>query len=157
MEPVNYFWNEQTWASVQSCSVISNSLRPHGLQHTRLSCPSPSLGVCTNSYLLSQWCYLTISSSTALFSFCLHSFPASGLFPMKRSLHIRWPKYWSFSISPSSEYSRLISFRIGLNSLLSKGFSRVFSNTIVQKHQFFGAQPSLQSKYQIHTQLLEKP
>ena len=97
---------------------MSDSLQPHGLQHTRLSCPSPSLRVCTNSYLLSQWCYLTISFSTALFSFCLHSFSTSGFFPMKRPLHIRWPKYCSFSISPSSEYSGLISFRIDSFDLL---------------------------------------
>ena len=94
-----------------SRSVMSDSLRPHGLQHARLPCPPVSPGVCSNSCALSWWCCLTISSSVTLFSFCLQSFPASGSFPM--SWLIRWPKYWSFSfsISPSNEYSGLISFR----------------------------------------------
>ena len=98
-----------------SCSVTSNSLGPHGLRHAKLSCPSLSPGVCSNSCSLSQWCYLTISSSATPFSLCLQSFPASGSFPMScLKLRIRWPKYWtfSFSISPSDEYSGLISFRI---------------------------------------------
>ena len=83
-------------------------------------------------------------------------FPSIGVFSTESVLHIRWPKYWSFSfsISPSNEYSGLISFRI---SLQSKGLSRVFSNTTVQKHQFFGAQLSLWSNSHIHTWLLEKP
>ena len=117
-----------------------------------------SPGACSNSYPLSQWCHPTTSSSVIPFSSCLQSFPASGSFPM--SQHIRWPKYWSFgfSISPSSEYSVLISLGLtGLISLQSKGLSRVFSNTTVQKHQFFGAQPSLWSNAHIHTWLLEKP
>ena len=86
-----------------------NSLRPHGLQHTRLLCPLPSPRVCSNSCPLSQWCHPTILSSVVSFSSCLHFFLASGSFPMKR-----WPKYqsFSFSISPSNEYSVLISFRI---------------------------------------------
>ena len=70
-----------------------------------------SIGVCSNSCLLSQWCYLTISSSAALF-FCLQSFPASWFFSSESVLHIRWPKYWSFSISPSNEYSGMISLRL---------------------------------------------
>ena len=81
-------------------------------------------------------------------------FPSIRVFSSESSLHIRWPKYWSFSfsISPSSEYSGLISFRMtGLISLQFKGPSRVFSNTTVQKHQFFGAQPSLWSNSHIHT------
>ena len=108
-------------------SVVSHSSRPHGLQHARLPCPSLSPGVCSNSSSLSWWCYLTMSSSVTPFSFGLHSLPASGSFPMNEAtLHIRWPKYWSFrfSISPSNEYSGLISFRVtGLISLLSKGLS----------------------------------
>ena len=90
---------------------MSYSLRPHGLQHTRLPCPSPSPGACSNSCPLSQWCHPTILSSVVPFS-CLQSFPASVPFLMNQLF--RWPKYWSFSfnISPSNEYSGLISFRI---------------------------------------------
>ena len=95
--------------------MLSNSVQPHGLQHARLSCPL-SPGVCTSSYPLSWWCYLTISSFAAPFSFHLLSFPASGSFLMKLALLIRWPKCrrfsFSFSISPSNAYSGLISFRI---------------------------------------------
>ena len=87
-------------------------------------------------------------------------FPSIRVFSSESVLHIRWPKHWSFSfsISPSNEHSGLISFRIDcLLSLLSKGFSRVFSNTTVPKHQFFSAQLSLYSNSHIHTWLLEKP
>ena len=83
-----------------------DSLQPHRLQHTRLLCPLVFPGVWPSSCPLSLWCLPSISSSAMLFSFCLQSFPASGSFPIK------WPKYWSFSISPSNEYSELISFRI---------------------------------------------
>ena len=86
-------------------------------------------------------------------------FPSIRVFPNKSVLHIRWPKYWSFSfsISPSNEYSGLISFRTDwLISLLSKWLSRVFSNTTIQKHQFFSAQLSLWFNSHIHTWLLEK-
>ena len=86
--------------------------------------------------------------------------PSMSVFPKKSVLYIRWPKYWSFifSISPSSEYSGLMSFRMnGWISLQSKGLSRVFSNTTVQKHQFFSAQLSLWSNSHIHAWLLEKP
>ena len=99
--------------SVQfSHSVVSDSLWPHGQQHARPPCPSPTPGVYSNSCPLSRWCQTTISSSIVPFS-RLQSFPASGSFPMS-VLHIRWPKYWSFSfsISPSSGYSGLISFRM---------------------------------------------
>ena len=99
--------------SVQfSCSVMSDSLWPHGLQHSRLPCLWAP-GACSNSCPLSWWCHPTISSSTVPFSSCLQSFPASGVFSNESVLHIRWLKYWnfSFSISPSNEYSGLISFR----------------------------------------------
>ena len=80
------------------------------------------------------------------------TFPSFRVFCNESALHIRWPKYWSFSISPSNEYSGLISFTIDwLDSLQSKGFSRVFSNTTVQKYQFFSTQPSLWSNSHIHT------
>ena len=93
---------------------MSYSLWPCGLQHARPPCPSLSPGVCSSSCPLSQWCYLTVSSSAALFSFCLQYFPAWGSFPMSWALCIRWPKYWSFSfsISPSNDYSGLISLKI---------------------------------------------
>ena len=107
-------------SSVQfSCSVISDSLRSHGLQHTRPPCPSPAPGACSNSSPLSRWCHPTISSSVVHFS-CLQSFPASGSFSSESVVHIRWPKYWSFSFSPSNEYSGLISFRSGLFDLTQK-------------------------------------
>ena len=108
--------------SVQfSCSVVSNSLQCHGLQHARLPCPSPTPGACSNSSPLSLWCYChpTISPSVFLFS-CIQSFPASGqIFSSESVLCIRWTKYWSFSISPSNEYSRLISFKIDWLDLLA--------------------------------------
>ena len=97
--------------SVQfSCSVMSNSLQPHGLQHARPPCPSPTPGVRPNPCPLSQWCHPTISSSVAPFSYRLQCFSASGSFHV--SLCIRWPKDWSFSFSigPSNEHSGLISF-----------------------------------------------
>ena len=110
---------------VQSLTVplwlfMSNSLQPQGLQHTRLPCPSPSPGVRSDSCPLSRWCHQTISSSVTPFSCCLQSFPASESFP-ESALHIWWPNYWdfSFSISPSNEYSRLISFRIDWFNLLA--------------------------------------
>ena len=97
-----------------------NSLQPSGLQYARLTCSSLSPGVCSNSSPLSWWCHPTISSSVVLFS-CLRSFPASGFFSSDSALHIRWPKYQrlSFSISPSNEYSRVISFRIDSFDLLA--------------------------------------
>ena len=99
-----------------SCSVMSNSLWPHGLQHARLLCPSPTPEAYSNSC---WWCYPTISSSIVPFSSCLQCFPAS-VFPNESVLCIRWPRYWSFSfsISPPSEHSRQISFRIDWLDLL---------------------------------------
>ena len=97
---------------VFSCSVISDSLWPHGPQHTRLSCLSPSPGACSNSCPLNRWCHPTILFSAVPFFSCLQSFPASGFFSNELALCIRGPKYWSFNISPSNEYSGLICFRI---------------------------------------------
>ena len=144
-------------SSVQfSNSVGSNSLWPHGLQHTKFPCPLPTLRAYSNSCPLSWWCHPTISSSVFPFSSCPQYFPASRSSPIS-GLCIRWPKSWSFSISPSKEYLELISLRMtGVISLLSKRFSRVFSSTTVQKHQFFGAQPSLWANSHIRTWLLEK-
>ena len=109
------------------CSVAKAcpTLWSRSLQHTRLSCPSLSPGVCSSSCPLSQWYYLTISSSATLFSFWIQSFPASGSFPVSHfqwscpALSIRWPKYWSFSFSPFNEYSGLISFKTDWFDLLA--------------------------------------
>ena len=135
--------------SVQfSCSVVSDSLRPHGLQHTRPPCPSPTPGVYPNSCPLSWWCHPTISSSVIPFSSCLQSFPASGSFQMSQLFtsggqSIRVSASTSVLPMNIQDWSPLgWTDRI---SLQSKGLSRVFPNTIVQKHQFFGAQLSLQS------------
>ena len=99
---------------------MSNSLWPPGLQHTNLAYPSPPPGIYSNSCPLSQWCHSTISSSVAPFSSCLQSFLPQGLFQWVNS-SLTWSKYWSFSfsISPSNEYSGLISFRIGWFDLLA--------------------------------------
>ena len=95
------------------------TLWPHGLQHTRLPCPSLSPRAFPSSHPLSRWCPPTISSSVSLFSFCLQSFQASGSFSNELAVHIRWPKYWIFTISPSNEYSGLLSFRIDWFDLLA--------------------------------------
>ena len=126
---------------------MSDSLRPHALQHARLPFPSPTPRVYSNSCPLSRWCHPTISS------FVAPSPPALSLFQHQvfssvLALRIRWPKYrsFSFSISPSNEYSWLISLRINWFDLFAvQGFSRVFSNTTIQKHQFFGTQSSFHS------------
>ena len=98
---------------------MSDSLWPCGLQHVRLPCPSLSLGACSNSCPLSRWCHPTISSSVIPFS-CLQSFPASGTFSMSRSLHqVAKVLSFSFSISPSNEYSGLMSFRMDWFNLLA--------------------------------------
>ena len=88
-----------------SRSVVSDSLQPHGLQHTRPPCPSPTPGACSNSCPLSRWYHPSISSFVVPFSSCLQSFPASGFFSNESALCIRWIMYWSFSLSPSNEYS----------------------------------------------------
>ena len=104
-----------------SCSVVSGSLRPGGLQHARLPCPSLSPRVCSNSCPLSRCCHPIISSSVAPFCSCSQSFPASRSFPIESVLRMRWPKCWSFSfsISPFNEYSGLISFTIDWFDLLA--------------------------------------
>ena len=99
--------------SVQfSHSSVSDSLQSHGLQHARPPCPSSTPRVYSNSHALSWWCHSTISSSVVPFLFPPSIFPSVRVFSNESVLHIRWPKYWSFSISPSNEYSGLISFRI---------------------------------------------
>ena len=147
--------------SVQfSCSVVSNSLQPHESQHSRPPCPSPTTRVHSVSRPSSQWCHPAISSSVVPFSSCPQSLPASKSFPMSQffawggqstgvSALASFPPKKSQGWSPS-EWT-------GWISLQSKRLSRVFSNTTVQKHQFFGAQPSSQSNSHIHTWPLEKP
>ena len=143
-----------------SHSVVSDSLLPHGLQHTRLPCPSPSPRACWNLRPLSQWCHPTISFSVVPFSSCLQSFPASGCFLMSRLF-----SSGGQSIGASTSTSVLLMnfqdwFPLGLTGLISlqsKGLSNVFSSTTAQKHQFFGIQPSIWSNSHIHTWLLEKP
>ena len=135
------------YQSVQfSHSVVSNSLRPRGLQHARPPCPSPTPGACSDSGPLSWWCHPTISSSVIPIFSCLQSFPTSGSFPLSQ-LFISGGQ--SIGVSASAPVLPMIIqdwFPLGwtaLISLLSKGPSRVFSNTTILKHQFFGAQPSL--------------
>ena len=128
-----------------SHSVMSDSLRPHALHHTRLPYSLPSPGACSNSCPSSWWCHPTISSSVVPSSLAFNLLQHQGLYQRVSSLR-QVAKYWSFSfsISPSNEYSGLISFRIDWwISLQSKGLLKIFSNTTVQKHQFFGAQLSL--------------
>ena len=143
-----------------SCSVLSDYLQPHELQHTRPLWPSPTPGVYPNSCPLSQWCHLTISCSVIPFSFCLQSFPTSGSFP-KSQLFTAGGQNIGLSASTSvfplntQEWSPL-GWTAHI-SLQSKGPSRVFSSTTVQKHQFFGTQLSSQSNSHIHTWPLEKP
>ena len=108
--------------SVQLCSsVMSDSLRPHGLQHTKPPCPSPTPKAYSNSCPLSCCCNPTISSSVVPFSSCPPILPSISVFSNESLPHIRWPKYWSFSfnISPSNEYSRLVSFRMDWLDLLA--------------------------------------
>ena len=133
------------FSSVQfSHSVLSDSLRYHGLKHTRLPCPSPNTRACSNSCPSSRWCYPTISSSVIPFSSCPQSFPASGSFTVNQLFISRGQNIRaSASALPMNIQDWFPLGLTGLVSLQSKGLSRVFSNTAVQKHQFFGAQLSL--------------
>ena len=146
--------------SVQfSLSVMSDSLRPHELQHARPPCPSPTRGVHPNPCPLSQWGHPTISSSVVPFSSCPQSFPASGFFQMSQlasgDQSIRVSTSTSGPPMNTQDWSPLR--WTGWISLQSKGLSGVFSNTTIQKHQFFGAQLSSPSNSHIHTWPLEKP
>jgi len=149
------------FGSVQfSHSVVSDSLWPHESQHARPPCPLPTPGHHSNSRPSSRWCHPAISSSVIPFASCPQSLPASESFPVSQLFA------WG---GQSTGASALVSFLpkntqgwsplewTGWISLQSKGPSRVFSNTTVQKHQFFGAQPSSQSNSHIHTWPLEKP
>ena len=129
-----------------SCSVMSDSLWPRGLQHARLPCSSLSPRACLNSCPLSQWCHPTISSFVTLFSSCLQSFPASGVFPVSWFFTSGGQSIGaSASVLPMNIQDWCPLGLTGLISFQSKGLSRVFSNTTAQEHQFFGTQPSLWS------------
>ena len=145
------------FSSVQPLSCV----RPHGLQHTRLPCPSPTPRACSNSWPSSWWCHPTSDSLSVIpFSSCIQSFPASGSFPMSQFFASGGQ---SISVSASSSVLSMNIqdwFPLGWTCWItfhSKGLSRVFSNTTVETHQFFSAQPSSQSNSHIHTWLLEKP
>ena len=133
-----------------SLSTVSDSLWLHGLQHTRPPCPSPSPGACSNSCPLSWWCQPTISSSVVPFSSCLQSFPASGSFLMSQ-LFASGGQNIAASASASILPMNIQDwFPLGCTGWItsqSKGLSRVFSNTLVQKHQFFGTQPSFMVQF----------
>ena len=138
---------------------MSHSLRPHGLQQPRHPCPSTTPRACSNSFPFSWWCHPTISSSLTPFSSRLQSFPASGSFPMTllftsggQSIRVSALA----SVLPMNIQDWFPLELTGLISLQPKGLSRVFSNTTVQKHQFFSTQLSLWSNSHIHTWLLEK-
>ena len=150
-----------------SRSAVSDSLQPHASQHARPPCPSPSPGVHPDSRPSSQWCHPAISSSVVPFS-CPQSLPPSGSFSMSQltekvgHLNFAWGGQSIgvsalASVPPKNTQDWSPLGWTGWISLQSKGLSRVFSNTTVQKHQFFGAQLSSQSNSHIHTWLLEKP
>ena len=160
MDPFQCAFN-LTFSSVNfSGSVLSDYLRPHESQHARPPCPSPIPGVYSNSCPSSQWCHPAISFSVIPFSSCPQSLPASGSFPMSQLFP--WGGQ-SIGISASASVLPMNTqdwFPLGWTGwifLQFKGLSRVFSNTTVQKHQFFGPQLSSQSNSHIHTWPLEKP
>ena len=161
LEILGIEWGSVLFSSVQfSCSVVSNSLRPHELQHTRPPCPSPTPRVYPNSCPLSRWCHPAISSSVIPFCSCPQSIPASESFPMSQLF--TWGGQSTgvlalASVLPMNTQDWSPLGWTGWISLQSKGLSRVFSNTTVQKHQFFDAQPSSWSNSHIHTWPLEKP
>ena len=140
-------------------SVVSDSLRPHESQHARPPCPTPTPGVHWDSRPSSQWCHPAISSAVIPFSSCPQSLAASESFPMSQLL--AWGGQTTgvsalASFLPKKSHSWSSEWT-GWISLQSKGLSRVFSNTTVQKHQFFGSQLSSQSSSHIHTWPQEKP
>ena len=154
-------WRYGAFSSVQfSSSVVSNSLRPHESQHARPPSPSATPGVHSDSRPSSQWCHPAISSSVVPFSSCPQSFPSSESFPMSQLF--AWGGQStgvsaSASFFPKKSQGWSPSEWTGWISLQPKRLSRVFSNTTVQKHQFFSAQLSLQSNSHIHTWPLGKP
>ena len=149
-----------TLISQFSRSVVSDSLWPCESQHARPPCPSPTPRVYSNSFSSSQWCHPAISSSVVPFSSWPQSLPVSGSFPMSQLFASGGQSIGvsaSASVLPINTQDWSPLGWTGWISLQSKGLSRVFSNTTVQKHQFFSAQLSLQSNSHIHTWPLEKP
>ena len=145
--------------SVQLLSNVWLLVTP-GLQHSKLPCPSQTPGACSNSCPSSQWCHPTISSSVIPFPSRLQSFPASGSFPMSQFFVSGGQSTGisaSASVLPMNIQDWFLSGCTGWIALQSKGLSRGFSNTTVQKHQFFSIQLSLYSNSHIHTWPLEKP
>ena len=147
---MNIYYNmirKQNDISVQfSHSVVSDCLQLHGLQHARLPCPLPTARACSNSCPLSQWCLPTIASFIIHFSSCLQSFPISGYFPVRQFFASGGQSIGvsaSTSVLPMNIQDLFPLVWTGWISLQSKRLSRVFSNTTVQKHQFFCAQLSL--------------
>ena len=138
-----------------SRSIVSNTLQPHEAHHTRPPCPSPTLRVYSNPCPLSRWCHPTLSSSVIPFSSHLQSFPITGSFQMSQVFASDGQSIGvsaSISVLPMNIQDWFpLGWTTGWISLQSKGLSRVFSNTTVQKHQFFSAQLSSQSNSHIHT------
>ena len=147
MNSLYQIWFSVSPPSVQfSCSVVSDSLQPHGLKNTRFPCPSPTPRAYADSCPLSQWCHPTISSSVIPFSSNLQSFPASGSFPMNQFFASGGQRIGvsaSASVLSMNIQDWFPLGWIGWISLQSKGLSRVFSNTTVRRHPFFGTQLSL--------------
>ena len=151
---MTWLWKtEKALCSVQfSLSVTSDSWRPHGLQHARLPYTSPTPGACSNSCSLSQWCHSTISSSVVPFSSCLQSFLSISVFLMSQLFASGGQSIRASVLASVLQMNIQDWFPLGLTGLISlqsKGPSRVFSNAIVQKCQFFGAQLSLRSNSHI--------
>ena len=137
-------WTAREGSSAQFSSVMSNSLQLHGLQHARLPCPSPTPGACSNSCPSSKWCHPTISSSAVPFSSCPQSFPASGSFPMSQFFTTRGQRIGisvATSVLPMNIQHWFPLGWTGWISWQSKGLSRVFSNSTVQKHQHLSLCP----------------
>ena len=167
-----FFWKDvalyKNWCCLNSIfssfqfsrSVVSDSLRPHESQHARPPCPLPTPRVHSDSRPSSQWCHPAISSSVVPFTSCPQPLPASGSFQMSQLFASGGQSIGvsaSASVLPMNIQDRFPLGWTGWISLQSKGLSRVFSNTTVQKHQFFGTQLSLYSNSHIHTWPLEKP
>ena len=148
------------WNQFSSVAQSCPTLWPHELQHSRLPYPSPTPRAYSNSCPLSRWCHPTISSSVVPFSFCPQSFPALGSFPVSQLFTSSGQSTGasaSASVLPVNIQGWFPLGLTGLISLMSKGLSRVFSNTTVQKYQFLNAQPSLWSNSHVCTLWLRKP
>ena len=154
-----FLWCKYPHSSMISCCsvahVVSDSVTPW---HSRLPCPSLSPRVCSKSCPLNWWCHPAISSSVVPFSSCPRSFPASGSFPVSQLFTSGGQSIGvSASVLQMTTQSWFPLGLTGLITLLSKGLSRIFSSTMIQKHQNFCAQSSLWSNSHIHTWLLERP